>query len=79
MKNTQGKEMISGGSIFNKAGSVDLTRRNIENSKKETLHLFSKRPFYAEEKATQSYDFMSHLFDDQKWSQYGPNQVSKKI
>lgn len=42
------------------------------------MHLFSKRLFYAEVKATQSYDFMSDLFEEQKWSQYGPNQVSKK-
>lgn len=37
MKNTQGKEMVRGGSIFNKVVSVNLTRRNIENIKEESL------------------------------------------
>lgn len=50
----------------------------LKTARKKALHLFSKRLYYAEVKATQSYDFMSDLFGEKKWRQYGQNQVSKK-
>lgn len=50
----------------------------LETARKKVLHLFSKILFYVEVKATQSYDFVSDLFEKKKWSRYGPNKVSKK-